>query len=569
MKNVRSIFKIFMIFLVMIAMGFMILYGYSQRSLRTSLIQTTTLQMKYSKTLLEQKIKEIEIEADGILNSDDLKMLCLAIEEGDLYEYVRNVNQMKDYLRQRQKSNVGMGQFVLYWPKDGRIIATVAIGNVNQELLRGAEDNLWIICDNEVYFIRQYITDWDEEDEDPYLMIQMDRDFLYNIKSIASGMEHGGSLLVHGKNESIFPTSDTEKALILGMDREEEQKEISEIAVRTEEYQALRSGEVSNGLELISYYPLKRIMEPVENLTRITGGLLLASLAIGLVFLILYYKNILLQLRILTEKLQQVENGDLDTRILEVPHNEFDYVFDQFNRMVTRINFLLKTTLKEQELRNRAELRQLQLQIHPHFLYNSLSYIVTVAEYPEMVRKMAVHLADYYRYCTKNKAIVTVGEEVAYAKAYLEIMAMRKNIEYSIEADSAVCGRKILPLLLQPIIENSIEHGIEARENAKHIYVKVYARMDGSMQFEVSDDGDGLSQEEIQELTIKIGEKQRSEGESVGLWNINQRLINYYDVSCGLKFGKSIWGGLMVSFQVSAEKGNDSKEKFLDNGSDA
>lgn len=68
------------------------------------------------------------------------------------------------------------------------------------------------------------------------------------------------------------------------MDREEEQKEISEIAVRTEEYQALRSGEVSNGLELISYYPLKRIMEPVENLTRITGGLLLASLAIGLVF---------------------------------------------------------------------------------------------------------------------------------------------------------------------------------------------------------------------------------------------------------------------------------------------
>ncbi|MBS4969539.1 MAG: hypothetical protein KHZ73_11945 [Lachnospiraceae bacterium] len=146
-----------MIFLVMIAMGFMILYGYSQRSLRTSLIQTTTLQMKYSKTLLEQKIKEIEIEADGILNSDDLKMLCLAIEEGDLYEYVRNVNQMKDYLRQRQKSNVGMGQFVLYWPKDGRIIATVAIGNVNQELLRGAEDNLWIICDNEVYFIREWV----------------------------------------------------------------------------------------------------------------------------------------------------------------------------------------------------------------------------------------------------------------------------------------------------------------------------------------------------------------------------------------------------------------------------
>lgn len=154
---------------------------------------------------MEQKIKEIEIEADGILNSDDLKMLCLAIEEGDLYEYVRNVNQMKDYLRQRQKSNVGMGQFVLYWPKDGRIIATVAIGNVNQELLRGAEDNLWIICDNEVYFIRQYITDWDEEDEDPYLMIQMDRDFLYNIKSIASEWSMEGVFWYMGRMRVFFP----------------------------------------------------------------------------------------------------------------------------------------------------------------------------------------------------------------------------------------------------------------------------------------------------------------------------------------------------------------------------
>lgn len=542
-----------MVFLVMIAVGFMILYAYGTGSLKESLIQTTTLQMKYSKTLLEQKIKEIEIEADGILNSDDLKMLSLSIEDQDLYQYVQYVNRMKEYLRQRQKSNVGMGQFVLYWPETERIVATVALNNVNQKLLAQMEDNRWLICDNEVYFVRRYITDWTEEDEEPYLAIQMDRDFLYSIKNMASGMEYGGSLLVYDGNQSIFPASDTEEELIRVFSREKE-SDISKLTVERDRYQALRSGEVRNGLELISYYPLKKIMEPVENLTKMTGGLLLLTLAIGLVFMILYYKNILIQLRSLTEKLRQVENGDLNTQIREMPDNEFTYVFEQFNRMVTRIKHLLESTLKEQELRNRAELRQLQLQIHPHFLYNSLSYIVTVAEHPEMVRKMAVHLAGYYRYCTKNKAITTVGEEIAYAKAYLEIMAMRRDLEYTIEADEQVCRQKVLPLLLQPIIENSIEHGIEARENAKHIYVKVYQKRDGSLQFEVSDDGEGLKEEEIAELMKKISEKERREGESVGLWNVNQRLVNYYDDSCGLRFGRSIWGGLMVSFSISVQK---------------
>lgn len=562
MKKVRSIFKIFMVFLVIIAVGFVILYGYSTRSLKESLIQTTNLQMKYSKTLLEQKIKEIEIEADGILNSDTLKMLCLAIDEGDLYEYVQNVNQIVEYLRQRQISNVGMGMFALYWPQDQRIIATVSQHVVNEKLLEAPQDNQWVIYDNEVYFVRKY-TVYKGKQEGPYLMIRMDRDFLWNIKSMASGMEDGGTLLVYKRTESIFPTSDIEEELIAGMEEQEGKREISEIKVEREKYQALSSGEVSNGLELISYYPLKKIMEPVQNLTRITGGLLLTSLAIGLIFMILYYKNILLQLQILTEKLKQVENGDLNTRIEEVPDNEFAYVFDQFNGMVRHTKFLLESTVKEQELRNRAELRQLQLQIHPHFLYNSLSYIVIVAEHPQMVRKMAVHLADYYRYCTKHKAIVTVGEEMAYAKAYLEIMAMRKDIEYTIEADEAVCRRKILPLLLQPIIENSVEHGIEARENAKHIYVKAFERMDGSMEFEVSDDGEGMKEEEIYQLLQKIAKKERREGESVGLWNVNQRLTNYYDDSCGLSFGKSIWGGLRVSFRITVEKRNDSKEKFL------
>ena len=90
-------------------------------------------------------------------------------------------------------------------------------------------------------------------------------------------------------------------------------------------------------------------------------------------------------MNLLTEKLKQVEVGDLTVQIYKMPKNEFAYVFRQFNHMVRRTHELLEATVKEQELRNEAEMRQLQLQINPHFLYNSLSFIVTAADNPDAV----------------------------------------------------------------------------------------------------------------------------------------------------------------------------------------
>ena len=204
-----------------------------------------------------------------------------------------------------------------------------------------------------------------------------------------------------------------------------------------------------------------------------------------------------MQMNLLTEKLKQVEVGDLTVQIYKMPKNEFAYVFRQFNHMVRRTHELLEATVKEQELRNEAEMRQLQLQINPHFLYNSLSFIVTAADNPDAVTEMAVHLSQYYRYCTRKKSITTIQEEIDYARSYLEIMAMRKNIEYEIESDPELAACKIPPLILQPIIENAIEHAIEERENAKHIYVKVYQKVKDEICFEISDDGNGLTEEQI------------------------------------------------------------------------
>lgn len=240
-------------------------------------------------------------------------------------------------------------------------------------------------------------------------------------------------------------------------------------------------------------------------------------------------------------------------------------MFDQFNHMIIHMNELFNETLKEQELRMQAELEQLQLQINPHFLYNSLSYIVTVAEEPDAVRGMAVHLSRYYRYCTKKKMITTIKEEVSYARSYLEIMAMRKRIRYNIDMPQDIGELPIIPLILEPLIENAIEHGLEGCESAKQIEIVIRWTSDQDVSFSISDDGEGMTKEQIAVLRERISRKERKEEESVGLWNVNQRLINYYSKSAELGFKRSRWGGLTVYFTIRPERKAEIAEGKIEN----
>ena len=553
MKKVHSIFGIFAVFLLMILASFLLLSWQSTMDLRSSLIQTAQLQTKYATTFLEQKGKEIEIEADGILYGENMQSLCAAIENDDLYEYVQQVNKIVDYMRERQERTTGMRGVILYWPESGRILGTLTNDYTEHDFLEESGDNEWRVGKGrEIFYSRQRKMDWMEKDQDVYLLICMDQEFLYDIKNMASGMDGGETILVFQQKTSIFSQKQAEKSIIEAVRNSEEK--VCEIRAAGVNYQVVRSEQTKNGMELISYYPIKQILKQVRNIMAVTGILLGIILIFGISYIFSFVKNILMQLNLLTEKLKQVEAGDLTVQIYKMPENEFAYVFRQFNQMVRRTRELLEATVKEQELRNEAEMRQLQLQINPHFLYNSLSFIVTAADNPDAVTEMAVHLSQYYRYCTRKKSITTIQEEIAYARLYLEIMAMRKNIEYEIEAEPEIGTCKILPLILQPIIENAIEHAIEERENAKHIYVKVYQKVKDEICFEVSDDGDGLTEEQIAALKERLAKKNRDEKESVGLWNVNQRLVNYYGEQSSLQFGRSIWKGLCVSFVIDGKE---------------
>lgn len=421
MKRINSIYRIFVLFLIIIVGSFLILYWYSSANLKVSLQRVAKIQMEYSFDQLDQKVKEIELEASAVLASEDMKLLQVAIvDQEDIYSYVMKVKTMQQIFQEKQKTNSGMAEFALYWPKTQKMVSSSSIygstGIKEKKVLNNLKDGKWIISENEIYFCKKYETKWAEDDDEPYLIIRMERDWLYRIKNMASGFDGGGTLCLYDDKQSLFSVN-SESAQIQGKMKElDNEPGMHELSIENGRYQVVTSDIAKNGLTLVTYYPLSKMLLPVNNITYITGAVLSVALLLGALYLLMYNRNILMQLNMLTYKLKRVEDGDWTTQITQLPDNEFYYVFDQFNHMIIHMNELFNETLKEQELRMQAELEQLQLQINPHFLYNSLSYIVTVAEEPDAVRGMAVHLSRYYRYCTKKKMITTIKEEVIIRK---------------------------------------------------------------------------------------------------------------------------------------------------------
>lgn len=112
------------------------------------------------------------------------------MEAYDAWQYVTDANRMKDYLKSQQKSMWGwLNSFIL--PASGRIISTLNIEGVEEQALELAEDNLWFLYRGEVYYSRKYVTDWDKNDDEPFLLIRMERDYLYKIKNMAPACRTG------------------------------------------------------------------------------------------------------------------------------------------------------------------------------------------------------------------------------------------------------------------------------------------------------------------------------------------------------------------------------------------
>ena len=265
---------------------------------------------------------------------------------------------------------------------------------------------------------------------------------------------------------------------------------------------------------------------------------------------------------------KEFASGNLQARASPALVEELSDLTDDVNVMAEQMGNLIEQNRREQENLKKAELRTLQAQVNPHFLYNTLDTIVWAAESgkDEEVVVLTKSLSDFFRSSLSSGADwVTVAQEIRHLNGYLSIQKIRYRdiLNYEVDIAPEMERYVMLKLLLQPLVENALYHGIKFRRGGGKILVT--GRFENSMLcFTVRDTGVGMTQEKLEEVmdSMKTGKIRRRDpnepeaGGGFGLYNVDQRIRLYYGQEEGIMI-ESGSGGTTVSFSVPAHQGED------------
>ena len=253
-----------------------------------------------------------------------------------------------------------------------------------------------------------------------------------------------------------------------------------------------------------------------------------------------------------------VERGDFSEPPTVKGNQEVLALSQSFSLMILRIRELMDDIVKSQELKRKFELDALQAKINPHFLYNTLDSVVWMAEQndTEGVIRMISALAKLFRVSiSKGHDIITISEELEHVRNYLIIQQIRYQgkFEFSIHVDTDIKNLPTIKLIVQPIVENAIYHGIKYLQEMGHIDIKVYRRRPGAIVFEIRDNGVGMGEEKLTKI-LSFSGPHSPKGNGIGVRNVHQRIQLYYGSDFGLEISSELDVGTLVRIVIPEGK---------------
>ena len=276
-------------------------------------------------------------------------------------------------------------------------------------------------------------------------------------------------------------------------------------------------------------------------------------LGIAIIISILISKEITKPLEILKNSMKEVEKGDFETGYIEIiGQNEIVSLSKSFNIMICKIKKLMEQNITEQKQKRKSEIKALQAQINPHFLYNTLDSIIWMAECNKTreVVIMTSSLAKLLRESISNEEeFTTIEREVNYIKSYLTIQQMRykDKLEFEFDVEKSIYSVRIIKLILQPIVENAIYHGIKYKEGKSLISIKGYD-CGNEIEIIVKDTGVGMDKYQLEHIFDNCKRNEKSNG--VGVSNVQMRLQLAYGKEYGLVYKSKKSEGTTVKIRI-------------------
>ncbi|MGF7141908.1 two-component system sensor histidine kinase YesM [Anaerotaenia torta] len=376
-----------------------------------------------------------------------------------------------------------------------------------------------------------------------------------------------GYVMALNSSYSISEISEEIDAMLQNHKSSEDQEEIQKMKFMGRESFVLMKEHTDTGWKSVNIVPTEEVYKETFETLHFGIGVVLVSIVILTGFGVYMVSSITRPLDQITHALDSIGSGNRKYRVNVSEKNEFGIISDRINAMLDNINhmnhriFDMQSKLYEKELMQKeSEMLTLQSQINPHFLYNTLECIRAIAVIHNIreIPVITTSMSKIFRYSIKGGMVTTIKTELECLEDYYKIIAIRYNerLILTVDVDNRLYPYSMLKMSLQPIIENSVYHGLEATE--RKVNVTVRGRMEGEYAvFFIEDDGAGIPPDKLQAINASldrdasedITEVSRSKS-SIGLTNINSRIKLHYGRECGLKLESPEGGGTLVTIRI-------------------
>ena len=311
-------------------------------------------------------------------------------------------------------------------------------------------------------------------------------------------------------------------------------------------YQMLFSDSEYTNWKIVGIFSLNETLAEVVNLRNFTLWVTSVTLVIAIIVALFFTSSIAKPLSKLRRLMKRAEGGDMDVHFLSKYDDEIGQLGNSFNNMIAEIRKLIDLVYVEQQSKREAELKILQAQIKPHFLYNTLDTIQWMAQDRQAadIVEIVGALTKLFRIGLSNgDEMLTLGQELDHARSYMIIQKARyeDKFSYAITCDESLLDCRVLKLILQPLVENGIYHGLKEKRESGVITVSA-RREEDALLLAVTDDGAGMSPQKAAELNKMLQENTPGDKPGYGVFNVHARIRLSFGQAYGIRF-TSVHGG--------------------------
>lgn len=442
-----------------------------------------------------------------------------------------------------------------------------AVAKPQDAIITGPNRHSFFDTDDEVISLSREVQSYENGTFRGVILINLNMNKITEICNSFQEKQENFICIINDKGELVYEQQNGRERF--AFDEKENRQELNtalgktkescfRLNYRGEKYLVTRTDMKTTGWTLVSMVPYKSVMAE----TMAISGVMILAVAITLIVTLLLLNRILTgvvkPLKKLEKYMVQVNPDNMDQRMEILTDDEIGHLSMKFNQMMDRIRNLKEQVIEEQEDKRKYELQALQAQINPHFLYNTLDSIIWMAETNDSnIVAMTEALAKLFRISlNKGNEEISLERELEHVKNYLIIQSMRyaDKFTYEISVDPGVERCRTIKLILQPIVENCIYHGIKKKRGTGKITIRAYRR-EQNLIIEVSDDGCGMPEEICRKILSDEIESENISGSGIGVKNVNERIQLRFGKKYGLSYSSEEGVGTTVTYVLPYNEG--------------